>query len=447
VRRGRLRERADVNFWRGSALYQKLYKHPQFPLVPLRQIATLVQYGISERATAEPVGVSILRMNNLQAGGWDLSDLKYVELDGDTKAQFLLTPGDLLFNRTNSKELVGKCDVFREPGEWVFASYLIRVRLDTQKALPVFVSEFLNTRAGRVQIDRVSRQIIGMSNVNAEELQDLLIPLPPVDIQRKFVDKLDLARGTCKRKLADASALLSSLDGWVLEQLGISLPSPKSQKAFAVGRDVVKQTARLNADYFHPERLLAIREIEKHSRRLRPAPLSEVVNFIRDLRKAPEGTYIGLAHVQSHTGELVEADEEAEGSCLTFEGGDVLFARLRPYLNKVYRAEFSGVCSTEFHVMRLKDENLIIPDYLAVILRSAIILSQTRHMMTGNTHPRLTNEDVENLVIPIPEPAIQKRIASEAKRRREQARQLRAEAEAEWQAAKEWFEAQLLRGG
>jgi type I restriction enzyme S subunit len=66
-------------------------------------------------------------------------------------------------------------------------------------------------------------------------------------------------------------------------------------------------------------------------------------------------------------------------------------------------------------------------------------------MMTGNTHPRLTNEDVINLVIPIPKDiAVQKTIAVEARRRRDEARRLRDEAEVGWQAAKRWFEEQLL---
>ena len=68
-------------------------------------------------------------------------------------------------------------------------------------------------------------------------------------------------------------------------------------------------------------------------------------------------------------------------------------------------------------------------------------------MMTGNTHPRLTNEDVINLAIPIPKPAVQESIASEVRRRREEARRLRSEAENEWQAAKRWFEEQLLGPG
>ena len=122
----------------------------------------------------------------------------------------------------------------------------------------------------------------------------------------------------------------------------------------------------------------------------------------------------------------------------------MLFTRLRPYLNKVYRAEMDGCCSTEFHVLRVKDGAALLPDYLAAVLRSRLALSQTVHMMTGNTHPRLTNDDVANLTIPIPSPEVQKRVAGEIRRRREQARRLRGEAEAGWATAKGRFEVQLL---
>ncbi len=64
-------------------------------------------------------------------------------------------------------------------------------------------------------------------------------------------------------------------------------------------------------------------------------------------------------------------------------------------INKVIVAEASGICSTEFHVMRIIDENEIIPEYLVAIMRSSLILAQTKHMMTGNTHPRISNDDVQ----------------------------------------------------
>jgi hypothetical protein len=87
---------------------------------------------------------------------------------------------------------------------------------------------------------------------------------------------------------------------------------------------------------------------------------------------------------------------------------------------------------------------LVLPDYLAAVLRSRIVLAQTRHMMTGNTHPRLANEDVVSLVIPVPVRAVQEAVAREVATRREAARRLRGEASESWERAKGDFETALL---
>lgn len=449
VKRGIIKERADVNYSAASSLLSRLHAQPKFPFKPIRDIAFRLQYGISSLATSEPVGLPIVRMNNLQNDGWDFTNLKYIDLPSNEAETYKIIPGDILFNRTNSKELVGKCEVFREEGHWVFASYLIRVSLDETKALPDFVSGFLNTKAGRAQIDRVSRQIVGMSNVNAEEIRELLIPLPPVEKQRMFVAELEAARHMRQAKLAQIDELLSGLDAYLLAQLGLAPPAEDKRQTFAVRLSQLRTDNRLNADYFHPERVVAVRE-QQNRKGLRAEGLSDVVDFIRDIVTADASeNYVGLANVQSHTGEIVESsDERAGGQCFAFVKDDVLFGRLRPYLNKVHRAECSGVCSTEFHVMRIREPRTaaaeIMPDYLATILRSSLILAQTTHMMTGNTHPRLTNEDVINLVIPLPKLNVQKAIASEVQRRRVQARKLREEAAREWAAAKAHFERKLL---
>ena len=94
--------------------------------------------------------------------------------------------------------------------------------------------------------------------------------------------------------------------------------------------------------------------------------------------------------------------------------------------------------------MRVINCEKVLPEYVAAILRSDLILSQTRHMMTGNTHPRISNDDVKNLYIPIPELAVQIEIVTELHNRRVQARRLKEEAELNWKAAKEQFEKELL---
>ncbi len=444
LKRGELTERLDVNYWRLTPLFKHRFAKPRFPLVELGNIVELVQYGISSLASTERRGVPMLRMNNLQKEGWDLNDLKYIELSERELETYRLKIGDILFNRTNSKELVGKCEVFREAGDWVFASYLIRMRL-LPSVSPQFVSDFLSTSVGRLQIDRLSRQIIGMTNINGEELRHILVPLPADEKkQQEFVFAMDAMRASRKNKLEEANNLLSGLDGFLLNLLGLDPPHRDQRRVFAVHRKQLQLEDRINPDYFHPERILALRNLDRAAVHLNHARLEDVVDFIREQIKTPSENYLSLANVQSHTGELVDANEDASGACSLFKTGDVLFARLRPYLNKVYRAEMDGCCSPEFHVLRIRDKQQLLPDYLAVALRSSLILAQTKHMMTGNTHPRLTNDDVVDLVIPVPKADIQQEIAKEMNGRREQARRLRAQAEKEWLASRSAFERALL---
>lgn len=419
------------------------YANPLFPLVPLGELTTFVQYGSSERANSSGLGVPMIRMNNLQANGWDLSDLKHIELEEDVLNRYLLQQGDLLFNRTNSKELVGKCEVFKEEGDWVFASYLIRVQLDANKILPDFVSSFLNSPAGRIQIDQVSRQIAGMSNVNAEELRQLEIPLPPMLIQRQLIAELDAAQKERDLALAKAESLLTSIDDLVKESLGLpELPLPQTT-GYGVRLSSIRQSSTLSADYFHPERIRALKVIGS----LANARLADLVSFCRDIESTPgDSRYIGLASVASHTGQLTMALETAAGQCFSFKAGDVLYGRLRPYLNKVWLADFGAVCSTEFHVMRVKERTTLLPAYLAVVMRTQLIVAQTKHMMTGNTHPRLANEDVVNLLIPLTDKETQQAIVDQTVSRQIEAARLRAQAEAVWAKARFRFEQQLLKG-
>ena len=444
MKRGEAGARLDPQFLELKRRKEIRYATPLYPLTKIGMLADFIQYGISERANTNGSGIPMIRMNNLQPLGWDLSDLKHIELDEPTLNKYRLEKGDILFNRTNSKELVGKSEVFNESGDWVFASYLIRVRLDRSKAMPEFVSAFLNTDAGRMQIDQVSRQIAGMSNVNAEELRELEIPLPPdVAQQSALISELNSAIAQRDRYLREAGVLLGSLDELITSELNLPSPNSIPTGGYAALRGAVRSVNNLSADYHHPERIRALRLISS----VPHATLFSLVTFERSVLKEPgPARYLGLASVASNTGQLTDAVEMAAGQCFQFEAGDVLYGRLRPYLNKVWVATFGGVCSTEFHVMRTIDASRLRPEYLAVVMRTGLIVAQTKHMMTGNTHPRIANEDVVNLVIPLADPKVQDRIVAAARERETEANRLRDEAHAIWQAARQRFEDQLLSG-
>lgn len=175
-----------------------------YPLSEIGSLAALIQYGTSEKANTTGDGTPVIRMNNLVDGQLDLRNLKHLRMSATETARLALMDGDILFNRTNSKELVGKCAVFHEVGQYVFASYLIRVRMDTTIAHPDYIAYALNCPIGRQQIDAMSRQIIGQANINSEELRNLQIPLPPVAIQNAMMKRVAAGREEIARLKADA---------------------------------------------------------------------------------------------------------------------------------------------------------------------------------------------------------------------------------------------------
>jgi type I restriction enzyme S subunit len=118
--------------------------------------------------------------------------------------------------------------------------------------------------------------------------------------------------------------------------------------------------------------------------------------------------YIGFENVDRDSGECVGTiDRESISSAIQFSPGQILFPKLRPYLNKTHFATFGGLCSTEFHVLT---PDGVSGEYLTALLRSHSIVGITSLLMTGNTLPRLHVSDIEQLPIPVPPKPIQEKV-------------------------------------
>ena len=182
--------------WQGRGQYKEPAAPDTKKLPPLpngwtwatvEQLSTRVQYGSSAKTNEDSDGVPVLRMGNIQEGKLDFDKLKYLLKVHDEFPELLLARGDLLFNRTNSAELVGKTAVFKDtPNPCSFASYLIRVRFGGG-CVSDFVSYYINSVFGRSWIADVVSQQVGQANVNGTKLQALAMPLSPLAEQTRIV--------------------------------------------------------------------------------------------------------------------------------------------------------------------------------------------------------------------------------------------------------------------
>lgn len=161
-------------------------------LVALHDVVHRAQYGLSAKADSDARrGVAMLRMANIQDGRTDTSDLKYVDRKGLDVQGYTVRRGDILFNRTNSPELVGKAAVFDADLEAVFASYVVRVECDERLIDSRYLCWWINSPWGRRWARTVRTESVSQSNINISRLVTMPVPFPPLEEQRLIVQRIE----------------------------------------------------------------------------------------------------------------------------------------------------------------------------------------------------------------------------------------------------------------
>ena len=286
-----------------------------------------------------------------------------------------------------------------------------------------------------------------VQSLNTEQLMDLPIPLPPLPEQRKIVAELDAAYAAKRAADEKATKLLASIDDMVLKELGIAkLPKPDtslSSRIFTVPAMEVLN-GRLDPIAYQPMRRQFYKNVREGA--YETLRLGEVVDVDRRQTDSLDGlTYVGLENINGSDGTYSPTGEkESISTAVLFRKGGILFPKLRPYLNKVWLADFDGAASTEFFPLI---PNGVTPEYLIAYLRLTQVAKVMTLLMTGNTLPRVQLEDVLSLPVPIPPRTVQDRIASKASSIRAEARKLKADATAALDAVKHGIEMEIVREG
>ena len=182
-------------------------------VVTIGDIVTEVKYGTSKPAV-EGGKYPYLRMNNLTSDGHlDLNDLKYIDISEDEIEKCVVRKGDVLFNRTNSIELVGKTAVFDLPDDMVIAGYIIRVRLN-ERMLPEVLSQYMNLAALKDILRSMAKGAVNQANINAQELQSIKVYIPDMWLQKKFIEmkeQVDKSKVAVQKALDESQKLFDSL--------------------------------------------------------------------------------------------------------------------------------------------------------------------------------------------------------------------------------------------
>lgn len=214
IKKGQLRKLDTLVKSRFAEMFGDPIRNPKgWKVVTIGDIVTEVRYGTSKPAV-EGGKYPYLRMNNLTADGHlDLNDLKYIDISDDEVEKCVVRKGDVLFNRTNSIDLVGKTAVFDLQDDMVIAGYIIRVRLN-EKILPEVLSQYMNLEALKDILRSMAKGAVNQANINAQELKSIRVYVPDIELQKQFVemkDQVDKSKSKIQKSLEETQLLFDSL--------------------------------------------------------------------------------------------------------------------------------------------------------------------------------------------------------------------------------------------
>lgn len=325
-----------------------------------------------------------------------------------------------------------------------------RERLDVNYLLALFGSKF-----GINLLEKLTRGGI-QKRTNLGDIENLRIPLPPVEVQRALVTEIEAARQARKQKLAQADELLSSINEYFLIQLGLAPLSRLNSstrneiQGFAVKRSNVKR--RLDTLYHKPEFYLLEKELSELGNKL--VPLKKLsVSFTNGDHGGLKYTEFGVRYLRGQsvtphgldlTDELYISPEDHERMIRSeVIPGDVLLTIAGSIGNccvvrGINRANINQA------IVKIRPLPSIDSDYLAAFLNSDYGKFQIRRLANGAVQLNVNFSEVGDIQVLVPDLEVQRSLVVEIERRCADAQRLRLEAEAEWESAKTHFEHKLL---
>ena len=427
------------------------YKFPSSPLQKF--LIGKPQYGANEASISRENNdvPRYIRITDIDENGCLIDNLgataKIVE------PKYILRNNDILIARSGNtvgKSYIHKTETVNET--CFFAGYLIRFVIDSNLILPdyVFIFTKLSVFANWV---KVTQRVTGQPNINAEEYSNLPIPVPTIETQQRIIEIYQNAQKARLNKIDEAKHLLNSIDDYILDSLQVDGGKLlKKDKCFQVNiSDIIG--SRLDVSFYKDK-------FEMVSSQYTNKKLSQLVEIdpptIYKGKNAEDViSFIPMECIDEIWGEVVEQRETTIAKTkgyTKFEENDLLWAKITPCMQNgksaVARGLKNGVgCgSTEFFVIRPKDDREILIDYVYLILRHHDILFAAQTSFGGSAgQQRVPKQYLKSITIPIPDISVQKEIVDTVYSIKAKAKQLQEKGDLLLEEAKNKIEDIILR--
>lgn len=303
---------------------------------------------------------------------------------------------------------------------------------------PYYLSAYLKSEIGQSVLNAISRPV-ARANINLEEVGQIIVPLPPMDVQAHIVDLMQDAHATIQSKEAEATALRQSIDGYVLEQLGITLPTVEKRLCFGVSSSQV-QGSRLDGEYYrHASNTTNADKIThclgdfitaiNYGASVKNSYNDEGIPFLRILNILPNEIDISKVVRLSQDTKLSESSFVKEGDFLISRSGTIGIVAMVP-------KQADGYAFGSFMIKFSIDSSVLNKQFLSTWLNCSMIQSWLNKSKIGAIQGNITIPTIKNIPLALPPRPLQDAIAEEVQARLARAKQLEGEAKLALASAK-----------
>lgn len=455
MRQGEVKKRCDSYFHKPEfrALEKKLLKAKS--LKRLRDLATSFTNGDHGGLSYVDTGVRYLRGQSITEYGLDLEkDELYVsEEDHIRMIRAEVIPGDVVLTIAGS---IGNACVIKGIERANINQAIVKIR-PSDEILSDYLALFLNSHLGKFQTERLANGAVQL-NVNFSETGDINIVVPSLKTQRALVSEMEAALAKRQSMLAEAEKLFTNIDDIVLPKLGIKPFNEIHRSVYAIrlGETDNRLDAYANQPRFHYLRKTLK---EKYS-------AIELSSIALDIFSGTTPLAGGDAYTDEGNGIPFVRSGEITSDGLVSENHDVFLKPLvhertmkRSQLKQddlliaivgatigsvgIYKSDKPANINQAIAAVRLPTDK-VLPEFVSWYLKSSVGQGMLDFLKRPVARANINLEEIGQILVPIPTLAIQKEIIKNVETRRAQARQLRKEAERQWQEAKEKFEKALL---
>lgn len=369
--------------------------------VPIGRVLKKCEYGLSISMNSDGRGFPIFRMNEID-NCFALRPIKYANIPRWLFNIYALKENDILFNRTNSFEFVGRTGIVKNQTDCTFASYLIRLVPDQDKLLPEFLTIYLNTIFGIGQIKRRAMRSINQANVSGSEVRKILIPLFDFKIQQDIAGLVNTAflyRTKSDAKYAEAQQLLES-------ELGLDKLSFQKTVGYTALLSELEQSRRSDADFFNPELRYLYQELRARLDLKAMTQFAKILKFSNPHYGTNGLPIVTQKHLRSLTPAGYQGDLIATNSWVRsnteaiLKINDLLYYSVGAYLGKtnLWLAEDEAVPASFITILRCHEKTDA--GFLQVLLNSRYGILQSKSFQSGTSQQYIYPKDIRNFLIP-----------------------------------------------